>query len=159
MKNIGFGVHGRRRSASRNEKQQFLKRNYRKFEFSELSAGGGARNSNFWKEFIEKIQVSEQAAGGRGWAATKKQQFLKGIYWKIEVLELSAGGGGRAATKNSNFEKEFIEKNMVAEFASGSGMYPVIQPTAPDTATALQCMPLSSIKRVLEIFLEPCYIW
>ena len=34
---------------------------------------------------------------------------------------------------------------MVAEFATGSGMYRVIQHTAPDRATALQCMPLSSI--------------
>ena len=84
----------------------------------------------------------------------RKQQFLKGIYWKIEVLELSAGGGGRAATKNSNFKKEFIEKNMVAEFASGSGMYPVIQHTAPDTATALQCMPPSSINAFRGCFFE-----
>ena len=89
-----------------------------------------------------RMQNTSFGAHGR-----RKQQFLKGIYWKIEVLELSAGGGGRAATKNSNFKKEIIgiEKHMVAEFASGSGMYPVIQHTAPDTATALQCMPLSSI--------------
>ena len=43
---------------------------------------------------------------------------------------------------------------MVAEFASGSGMYPVIQHTAPDTATALQCMPLSSINAFRGFFFE-----
>ena len=53
--------------------------------------------------------------------------------------------------------KEFIEKNTVAEFASGSGMYPVIQHAAPDTATALQCMPLSSINAFRGFFLMPCY--
>ena len=43
---------------------------------------------------------------------------------------------------------------MAAEFASGSGMYPVIQHTAPDTATALQCMPLSSINAFRGFFFE-----
>ena len=41
---------------------------------------------------------------------------------------------------------------MVAESAASSGMYPVIQHTAPNTATALQCMSLSSINAFRNFF-------